>query len=137
MDETKGFQCLGHSNLTICSTLHLSHSKIIPSVSPSYWEANSYYPRGILWEKGILPTSKMNEREGFQYLGHSNLTICSPLSHFCSDIFATFTLSYSGDHFLLPQGANNGKREFFPPKKWIRQRVFSAWGNQTGPFASL
>ena len=38
-------------------------------------------------EKGIHTTSKLNETEGFQYLGHSNWTICSPLSHFCSDIF--------------------------------------------------
>ena len=42
-------------------------------------------PEGQLWEKGILPTSKLNEREGFQCLGNSNWTICSPMSHFCSE----------------------------------------------------
>ena len=31
----------------------------------------------------------------------------------------------------------NGKSEFSQPQKWMRQRVFSAWGIQTGPFASL
>ena len=31
----------------------------------------------------------------------------------------------------------NGRRKFFQPQKWMRQRVFSAWGIQTGPSASL
>ena len=52
LDETEGFGCLGHSNWTICSPLHLSHSEIIPSFPPSYWEANSYYPRGQIMGKG-------------------------------------------------------------------------------------
>ena len=30
----------------------------------------------------------------------------------------------------------NGKREFFHLQNRMRQRVFSAWGNQTGPFAA-
>ena len=45
-------------------------------------------------EKGILPTSKLNETESFECLGHSNLTICSPFSPFCFHIFAAFALSY-------------------------------------------
>ena len=49
-------------------------------------------------------------------------------------IFLSFIL---GGQFLLPQRANNGKREFFQSQKWMRQRVFSAWGIQTGPFAAL
>ena len=50
--------------------------------------------------------------------------------YFCN--FYTFIL---GDHFLLPQRANNGKREFIQLQNWMRQRVSSAWGIQTGLFA--
>ena len=31
----------------------------------------------------------------------------------------------------------NGKRELSQLQNWMRQRGFSAWGIQTGPFASL
>ena len=58
LDETEGFGCLGHSNWTICSPLHLSHSQIIPSFLPSYWEAISYYPRGPIMGKGSSSNSK-------------------------------------------------------------------------------
>ena len=61
-----------------------------------YWEANSYYPRGLIMEKGILPTSEMDDTHEFDCLGHSNWTICSLLSQFCSLNFSTFLLSYSG-----------------------------------------
>ena len=49
-----------------------------------------------------------------------------------SKIF-TFIL---GGQFLLPQRANYQKREFFQPQNWMRQRLFSDLGIQTGPFAS-
>ena len=45
-------------------------------------------------KRGILTTSKLDDTDVFQCLGHSNWTICSPLSHFCFQIFTTFTLSY-------------------------------------------
>ena len=45
--------------------------------------------------------------------------------------------SHSRVQFLLPQRTINGKREFLQPQKWMRQRVFSALGIQTGPFAFL
>ena len=51
----------------------------------------------------------MDKTEGFQCLGNSNWTICSPLSHFCYDIFATFTLSYWGTIFYYPRGPIMGK----------------------------
>ena len=47
--------------------------------------------------------------------------------------FFTFIL---GGQFLLPQRANNEKREFSQLQKWTRQRGLSAWGIQTGPFAA-
>ena len=45
MDDTHGFECLGHSNWTICCLLSQFCSHNFPTFPPSYWEANSYYPR--------------------------------------------------------------------------------------------
>ena len=53
-------------------------------------------PEGQLSEKGILLTPKWDETEGFQWHGHSNWIICSPLTPFCSRIFPTFSPSYWG-----------------------------------------
>ena len=36
----------------------------------------------------------------------------------------------------LQQDANIGKRAISQLQNWIRQRVSSAWGIQTGPFAA-
>jgi len=46
--ETEGTECLGHSNWTICSALSPFCPKRFPIFSPSYWEANSYYPRRLI-----------------------------------------------------------------------------------------
>ena len=46
LDETDWFQCLGHSNCTICSPLSPFCSENFPTFSHSLWRANSYYPRG-------------------------------------------------------------------------------------------
>ena len=53
-----------------------------------------------------------------------HLPSIQPLLFWKFSNFFTFML---GGQFLLPQRANNGKREFFQLKKWIRQWVFSAW----------
>ena len=91
-----------------------------------------YYPREWKWEKGIHP--KMDEPQGFLYLGHSNWTICSLLSWFCSLNFPTSSSSYWGAHFLLPQRGENEKKGI--TQKWMRHRGFCTWGIQTGPFAA-
>ena len=54
---------------------------------------------------------------------------------------SSYTLSADADakcglSLLLPQMANNEKREFTQLKKWTGQRGLSAWGIQTGPFAA-
>ena len=59
LDETEGFQCLGHSNWTICSPSSHFCFHIFPSFSLSYWEANSYYPRGPIMGKGNSPNFKI------------------------------------------------------------------------------
>ena len=136
MDETEGFQCLGHSNWTICIPLNHFCFQIFPSFSLSYWEANSYTPEGQFWEKGNFSNPKLDETEDFKCLGQSNWTIFSPLHLSLFENFPTLSLSYWEANSYFPLRANNGKREFFQPQKWIRQRVFSACNNQTGPFAS-
>ena len=53
---------------------------------------------------GILPTSEMDQTEGFGCLGHSNWAICSLLSHFCSHNFQTFSLSCWKANSYYPRG---------------------------------
>ena len=52
LNESGNFECLGHSNWTICITLSPSSSKNFQTFPPSYWEANSYYPRGLIMGNG-------------------------------------------------------------------------------------
>ena len=94
-------------------------------------------PEGQLSEKGSLPIPKLDETEGFQCLRHSNWTICIPLNPFCSENFATFSLSYWEANSYYPRGPIIRKGKIIQPPKWMRQRGFSAWGIQTGPFAAL
>ena len=56
----------------------------------------------------------------------------APIIFFKFYNFFTFIV---GGQFLLPQRANTKKGKFSQLKKWTRQRGFSAWGIQTGPFA--
>ena len=53
---------------------------------------------------------KMDVTQWFWYLGHSNWTICSLLSQFCSKQFTILKLLYWGSHFLLPQRAENEEK---------------------------
>ena len=78
-------------------------------------------PEGQYWEKGNFSTPKLDETEGFQCLGHSNWTICSPLSHFCFQIFPTFTLSYWETNSYYPRMPRLGKGQFLNSKTgWDR-----------------
>ena len=58
LDETERFGCLGHSNWTICSPLSPFCLELFPTVQLSYWGAHSYYPRGLIMEKGNSPNSQ-------------------------------------------------------------------------------
>ena len=55
-------------------------------------------------KREILPTSNIGDSGGFQCLGPSNWTTCSPLSQFHSEHFQTFSLSYWGAHSYYPRG---------------------------------
>ena len=134
VDETRGFLYLGHSNWTIWSLLSWFRLQIIPSSWSSYWGVGSpisYYPREWKWEKGIHP--KLDETQGFLYLGHSNWTICSLLSWFCHTHFPSSWSLYWGVQFLITPESGNGKKGF--TQKWMRHRGFCTWGIQTGPVA--
>ena len=88
-------------------------------------------------KRGILPTSNIGDCGGFQCLGHSNWTHCSPLSPFCSENFPTFSPSYWGANSYYPRRLIMGVRKISPFPIWMRLRGFSAWGIQTGPLAAL
>ena len=93
-------------------------------------------PEGQQWKRGIQPTSKLDETEGFGCLGHSKWTICSPLSPFCSEIFPSFSPSYWGAISYYPRGLIMEKRVFSQLQNWMRQKGLGTWGIQTGPFAA-
>ena len=100
LNDTKGFECLGHLNWTICSPLSPFCSGNFQFFSPLYWEANSYYPRGLIVRKRSNPTPELNDTQGFECLRHLNIIICSPLSPFCSGYFQFFHL-YIGMPILI------------------------------------
>ena len=87
--------------------------------------------------KGNPPSHKSEWDRGFPVLGAFKLDHLHPFKLLLFWEFSNFFTFILGGQFLLPQRANNGKREFFQPQKWMRQRVFSALDIQTGPFASL
>ena len=135
LDETQGFQCLGHSNWTICSLLSQFCSPNFTTFSLSCWEANSYYPTEGLAGNGKREFTRNGWETGVSVPGAFKLDHLHPVKPILFPKFYNFFTFILGGQFLLPQGANNGKREFYQPQKWISQRVFSAWGIQTGPFA--
>ena len=132
----QGFQCLLHSNRTICFPLNPFWSENFPTFSPSYWEANSYYPRGPIMGKGNSSNFKFEWDRGFSVPGAFKLDHLHPIKPLLLQKFSIFFTFILGGQFFLPQRANDGKREFFQLQNWMRQRLFGAWGIQTGPSAS-
>ena len=55
LNEYEGIDSLGHSNWTICCPFSPFYSNNFATFSLSYWEANSYYPRGPIMGKGDSP----------------------------------------------------------------------------------
>ena len=99
-------------------------------------EANSYYPRGPIMGKGNSSNFKTEWHRGFPVPGAFKLDHLQPIKSLLFPHFYNFLTSILGGQFLLPQRANNGKREFFQLQNWMRQRVSSAWDIQTVPFAA-
>ena len=137
MDKTEGFQCLGHSNWTMCSPLSPFCSEKFPTFSLSYWGANSYYPRGLIMRKGNSPNSRNGWDRGVSVPWTFQLFHMLPVESLLFwQIFNFFTFIL-GSPFLLPQRANYEKGKFSQLPIWMRLWGFSAWGIQTGPFAAL
>ena len=107
MNETGGFQCLEHSNWTICS-LYYANLNFSPDgylnfsplrscfVLTNFHLSHLHAERSIsITPEGYLPTS--DKTEGFRCIGHSNLTICSPLSQHRSDKFHIVHIFLGGE----------------------------------------
>ena len=94
LDETEGFQCQGRACWTIFITLSHFCYENFPTFSLSYWEANSYYPRGPIMGKGNSPNFKIGWDRGFWVPGTFKLDHLHPLSPFCSGNFSSFSPSY-------------------------------------------
>ena len=77
--------------------------------------------------KGIH--SKMDETQWFMYLGHSNWTIHSLLSRFCSKKVSPFYLSYwERSNFLLPQKKEEMKQQGQKMGKGIHSKIDETQG---------
>ena len=137
VDETEGFHFLGHSYWAICIPLNPFCSRKFPSFSPSYWEANSYYPRGPIMGKGNSSNSKTEWDRGLPVPGAFKLKHLHPLKPILFWRFSNFFTFILGGQFLLPQRANIGKREFIQLQNWMRQRVSNVMCIQTGLFATF
>ena len=135
-DDTEGFQCLEHSNWTICTPLD------------QFCETNFNFFTFILGgqfllpqrannrEKGINPTLKLDETGGLLCLGHSNWTICSLISHFCPKMFENFPLSYWGPILITPDGQLSEKG-ILPAPKLDETEGFHCLGHSNWTICSL
>ena len=124
-------------------TFKLDHLHFKPLL---FWKFSIFFTF-ILGGQFLLPQrANIGKREFFQpqhlwdrgfsvpwALKLDHLHPFKPLLFWKFSIFFTFIL---GSLFLLPQRTNNWKREFTQLQKWMRQKVFSALGNQIGPFAA-
>ena len=97
-----------HSNWTICSPFTPFCSDILATFSLSYWEANSYYPRGPIMEKGNSSNPKSGWDRGFSVPGAFKLEHLHPIKPLLFKKFSNFFTFILGGQFLLPQRANNG-----------------------------
>ena len=136
LDEIEGIERLGHSNWTICSQMRTFCSRGFSNFSVSYWEANSYYPRGLIMGKGDSSNFKIEWDKGFSVPGAFKLDHLQPIEPILFQKIFNFFTFILGGQFLLPQRANNRRWGFIQLPNWMKQGVFSAWGIHTGPFAA-
>ena len=99
----------------------------------------SYYCRERGRKKGLTMGKRKSSKSEWDtevlYLGHSNWTICSLSSWFCSQIFPSSWSLYWGVQFLItPKRGENVKKGF--TQKWMRHRGFCTRGIQSGSFGA-
>ena len=85
--------------------------------------------------KGNSHNSRNGQDRGVCVPGAFKVDLLQPVEPLLFPKFSNFFTFILGGQFLLPQRANNEKREFTQLQKWTRQRGLCAWGIQTGPFA--
>ena len=136
MEETKGSECLRHSNWLICSLLSHFCSRNFPTFALSYWGANSYYPRGLIIRKGDSANFRNGWNKGIWVPWAFKLVHLQPLEPLLFQEFSNFCTFILGGQFLLPQRANNQERGFCQLQKWMKQRDLGALGIQIGSLAA-
>ena len=136
LSKTKVFQCLGHSNWTICSPLSPICSVNFPTFSLLYWEANSYYPRERKAENEKREITRNGWDPRVWVPGAFKLDHLQPLKPILFRNFSNFCTFILEGQFLLPQVEEGRKWEKGNHHKWMRPKSLSAWGIQTGPFAA-
>ena len=64
LSQAEDFECLRHSNWTICTLLSQFYFPNFTTFSLSCWEANSYYPRERKAENGKMEFSQPEQDKG-------------------------------------------------------------------------
>ena len=108
-NDSRNFECLGYSNWTICSSLSPFCPKRFSTFSLSYWEANSYYPRGLILGNGESSNSRNEWEWQLWVTGAFKLDHLQPIKTILCKNFSNFSTLILGGQFLLPQRTNNGK----------------------------
>ena len=108
-NDSRDFQCLGHSNWTICELYGYLCSKKISFFFTFILGSQFLLPqRANNGKSGILPNSKLDQ--GLSKLGafkqFSNGTICSPFRPLRFEIFPSFSFSYWGTISYFPRQIN-------------------------------
>ena len=136
MDDTQGFQYLGHSNWTICSLLNWFCSKILPPFWSLFWggqflitpergagnEKRNSPKNWWLTEVTVLMAFKLDHLQPVELIMFQNFTI-----------LLIFILGRPIPYYPRERG---WKFEKGFTQKWRTHRGFSTWGIQTGPFAA-
>ena len=118
MDETERIECLGHSNRTICSPLSPFSSDKFPFVTSLYWEANPYYPRGLIVRKGNSPHYRNGWDRRDWVLGAFKLDHLQPLKPILFRQFSICHIFILGGQFLLPQRVNSEQVKSHNSRIW-------------------
>ena len=112
------FQCLGHSNWTICSRLSQCCSTNFPLFPLLYWEANSYYPREGQAENGKMEISQSECDIGFSVPGAIKLDHLQQINPTLLQKFSKISpLYWEANSYYPREGqAGNGKMEISQPE---------------------
>ena len=91
---------------------------IFSNFAPSYWRANSYYPREGKTEKRKMELSQLESESGISVPGAFKLDHLQPIKPMFFPKFSNFFTFIQGGQFLLPQRGDDWKwkLEFSQPE---------------------